>query len=121
MATDASWQKRIAQEKYNEVRKRHALEFLKKIEDRLSSLSNQAVADLLRILIALGLDIEDEEELEVPVQEDVVQELKDKFEAVKIAADFTVASIQNTIGDDKHWYGVKFEPALPKLIELLNN
>ena len=46
---------------------------------------------------------------------------KDKFEAVKIAADFTVACIQNTIGDDKHWYGVKFEPALPKLIELLNN
>ena len=55
---------KLAQEKYNEVRKRHALEFLKKVEERLSSLSNQAVADLLRILIALGLDIEDEEELE---------------------------------------------------------
>lgn len=46
---------------------------------------------------------------------------KDKFEAVKIAADYTVACIQNTKGDDKHWYGVKFEPALSKLIELLNN
>ncbi len=56
--------KKIAQEKYNEVRKRHILEFLKKIEEKLSSLSNQTVANLLRILIALGLDIEDEEELE---------------------------------------------------------
>ena len=56
--------KKIAQEKYNEVRKRHILEFLKKIEEKLASLSNQTVANLLRILIALGLDIEDEEELE---------------------------------------------------------
>ncbi len=56
--------KKIAQEKYNEVRKRHILEFLKKVEEKLISLNNQTVADLLRILIALGLDIEDEYELE---------------------------------------------------------
>ena len=55
---------KIAQEKYNEVRKRHVLEFLKKIEDKLASLSNQTVANLLRILIALGLEFEDEEELQ---------------------------------------------------------
>lgn len=56
--------KKIAQEKYNEVRKRHILEFLKKIEEKLALISDQSIAQLLRILIALGLDIEDEEELE---------------------------------------------------------
>lgn len=56
--------KKQGQEKYEEVRKRHALEFLKKMEDKLNSLSDQSIAQLLRILIALGLDIEDEEELE---------------------------------------------------------
>lgn len=50
--------------KYNEVRRRHAKEFLQKIDMRLDKLSNQAIANLLRALIALGLDIEDEEELE---------------------------------------------------------
>ena len=52
------------QKKYEEVRRRHALEFLRKMEEKLDSLSNQTIAQLLRILIALGLDIEDEEELE---------------------------------------------------------
>lgn len=41
------------------------------------------------------------------------------FDAAKTAADYTVACIENTIGDDSHWYGVKFETALPKLINML--
>ena len=44
---------------------------------------------------------------------------KDKFEAIKIAADYTVQCIKNTIDDDSHWYGVKFETALPMLIDRL--
>lgn len=41
------------------------------------------------------------------------------FEAAKAAADYTVACIENTIGDPDHWYGVKFEPVLPRLIARL--
>ncbi|MBR2086261.1 MAG: pyridoxamine kinase [Oscillospiraceae bacterium] len=41
------------------------------------------------------------------------------FEAAKLAADFTVRSIENTLSDESHWYGVKFETALPMLIEAL--
>ncbi len=37
--------------------------------------------------------------------------------AAKIAADYVVDCIEATMGDDSHWYGVKFEPALPKLIQ----
>ena len=44
---------------------------------------------------------------------------KTLFEAAKIAADYTVACIENTQDDPTHWYGVKFETALPKLMELL--
>ncbi len=44
---------------------------------------------------------------------------KTAFDAAKIAADYTVSCIQNTQGDDSHWYGVKFEPMLGHLIELL--
>jgi pyridoxine kinase len=40
-------------------------------------------------------------------------------EAAKIAADFVCACIQNSIDDQQHWYGTKFEPMLPKLIESL--
>ena len=50
--------------KFNEVRRKHAIDFLKTIDKKLDSLSNQTVANLLRALIAAGLDIEDEEELE---------------------------------------------------------
>lgn len=42
------------------------------------------------------------------------------FTSAKIAADFTVCTIENTIQDQNHWYGVKFEPVLPKLIKMLN-
>ncbi len=37
-------------------------------------------------------------------------------QAIRIAADYTCQCIQKTIGDDSHWYGVKFESALPYLI-----
>lgn len=39
--------------------------------------------------------------------------------AVQIAADFTCKSICNTIQSPAHWYGVKFETALPYLIDML--
>ena len=42
---------------------------------------------------------------------------KTPFEACKIAADFILASIENTIGCEEHWYGVRFELELPKLIK----
>lgn len=47
--------------------------------------------------------------------------LKDKtmFNAAKIAADYTVKCIENTYQDESHWYGAKFETAIPELIELL--
>ena len=44
---------------------------------------------------------------------------KDKYEAVRIAADFTCRCIRNTAENPAHWYGVKFETALPELIRML--
>lgn len=41
------------------------------------------------------------------------------FESAKIAADYTVQCIVNTQDDPNHWYGVKFETAIPNLIEML--
>ena len=41
------------------------------------------------------------------------------FDSAKIAADFTLCCIENTIGDKEHWYGVKFEPYLGELIKAL--
>ncbi|MCR5845244.1 MAG: pyridoxamine kinase [bacterium] len=38
-------------------------------------------------------------------------------EAASGAADFVVMCIESTIDDKDHWYGVKFEPVLGKLIE----
>ena len=46
---------------------------------------------------------------------------KSVFDSAKIAAEYTVECILKTQGDPDHWYGVKFETALPKLINLLNN
>ena len=40
-------------------------------------------------------------------------------EAVKIAADYACECIKATIGDENHWYGTKFESALPYLIDAL--
>lgn len=42
------------------------------------------------------------------------------LDAATLAADFTVESIVKTAGDKSHWYGVKFEKALPMLVERLN-
>lgn len=43
-------------------------------------------------------------------------------DAVKIAVDFTVQSITETVKNPSHnWYGVDFESALPSLIEMLKN
>lgn len=41
------------------------------------------------------------------------------FDSAKIAADYTVKCIENTQGDKDHWYGAKFESALPDLIKSL--
>ncbi len=42
---------------------------------------------------------------------------KTELESAKIAADFVVLCIKNTQDDPSHWYGVKFEPLLGKLIK----
>ena len=44
---------------------------------------------------------------------------KNLYEAVKLAADFTCLCIENTAENPAHWYGVKFETALPELIQRL--
>lgn len=40
-------------------------------------------------------------------------------DAARIAADYTVLCIEITQDDPDHWYGVKFEPALPEYIRML--
>ena len=45
---------------------------------------------------------------------------KDLMDAAQIAADFTFRSISVTYEAPAHWYGVRFESALPDLIEMLN-
>lgn len=42
------------------------------------------------------------------------------LEAAKVAADFTVAGMKATAADEAHWYGAKFEKALPMLVAELN-
>ena len=42
------------------------------------------------------------------------------YDAAKLAADFTVECLLKTIGDESHWYGVKFEKAMPMLVNKLN-
>lgn len=46
---------------------------------------------------------------------------KSLADSVKIAADFTCRCIENTAKNPAHWYGVKFETALPELIRMLEN
>lgn len=43
----------------------------------------------------------------------------DAFEAGKIASQFVLKCIRNTAEAPAHWYGVKFEPALKDLVQLL--
>ncbi|MBQ9986564.1 MAG: pyridoxamine kinase [Oscillospiraceae bacterium] len=45
---------------------------------------------------------------------------KNAYDAARIAADYTVECIKSTQAEDNHWYGVKFEPSLIKLIEAVN-
>ena len=44
---------------------------------------------------------------------------KSEFDSAKIAADYTLACIEKTLGDENHKYGVKFELAIPELIRML--
>ena len=39
--------------------------------------------------------------------------------SVQIAMEFTALSIENTLDEPVHWYGVKFETAIPALIRML--
>ena len=41
----------------------------------------------------------------------------DIYRAMQIAVDFTVDSIAATVGDESHWFGVKFEKCIPALVE----
>ena len=41
------------------------------------------------------------------------------YDSARIAADFTLLCIKETLNEPDHWYGVKFEPVLGKLIDLL--
>lgn len=45
---------------------------------------------------------------------------KTAIEAAKIAADYCVECIKETVKEDNHWYGAKFETSLIKLIEAVN-
>ena len=45
---------------------------------------------------------------------------KTAYEAAKIAADFTLLCIKETLKEPDHWYGAKFEPVLGELIKALN-
>ncbi len=45
---------------------------------------------------------------------------KSMFDAVKIASDYTVECIENTVDDESHWYGTKFETAIPSLVRMLD-
>ncbi len=44
---------------------------------------------------------------------------KNIYQACKIAANFVVACLENTIDDPSHWYGVRFEPMIPSLIRAI--
>ena len=44
---------------------------------------------------------------------------KSAYDAARIAADYTLECIRLTAQDSDHWYGVKFEPVLWKLIRAL--
>lgn len=45
---------------------------------------------------------------------------KDIYTSAKIAADYVVKCIENTVDDKSHWYGVKFETAIGELIKTVN-
>ena len=41
------------------------------------------------------------------------------YDAARIAADITLRCIEVTVDDDSHWYGVKFEKVIPRLVSEL--
>ena len=43
----------------------------------------------------------------------------DAYDAAKIAADYTLLCMENTRGDKDHTYGVKFEPMLGTLMDMI--
>lgn len=45
---------------------------------------------------------------------------KSSYDAAVIAADYTVECIKETVSDEAHWYGTKFEPVLGSLIKKLS-
>ena len=45
---------------------------------------------------------------------------KSAYDSAKIAAQYTLECIRITAEEENHWYGAKFEPALYKLIQLIN-
>ncbi|MDO5401442.1 MAG: bifunctional hydroxymethylpyrimidine kinase/phosphomethylpyrimidine kinase [Eubacteriales bacterium] len=49
----------------------------------------------------------------------VLMQGKEAFDAARIAADFVKLCIENTVADPAHWYGVRFEPVLTKLAEMV--
>lgn len=44
---------------------------------------------------------------------------KKPIKAAKIACDFVLESMKKTVSDPDHWYGVKFEKAIPSLVKML--
>jgi pyridoxine kinase len=44
---------------------------------------------------------------------------KSAYEAAGIAGEYTLRCIENTLGDESHRYGVKFEPVLPYYVDSL--
>ncbi|MBE6497792.1 MAG: phosphomethylpyrimidine kinase [Methanobrevibacter sp.] len=46
---------------------------------------------------------------------------KSPVQSAKIAGEFTKKALEKTIGDETHWYGVKFEQAIPELYDLLKS
>ena len=45
---------------------------------------------------------------------------KSTFDAAKIAANYVVECIKDTLQEESHWYGAKFEPSIGKLIKALS-
>ena len=44
---------------------------------------------------------------------------KSLYESARIAANFVLSAMKNTVDDPSHWYGVKFEPVLKELANLI--
>lgn len=44
---------------------------------------------------------------------------KSLYESARIAANFVLSAMKNTVDDPSHWYGVKFEPVLKELVNSL--